>query len=387
MQTGTVRAFKEAKVLIENDTEMHLARREILLTRSLNHANIIKTFGHEEIAVEQSSTHSAHVAFRILMEPCILSLGDLIAADIAKDHLLRIGKDICAGLTYIHEKAIMHRDLKPGNILVRFTNLEDRLWSMNKSVRHKHLNFKEPFNFCIADFGLSRYTQGVQQSVVGTFRYMATEIRRNHVQAKGDYYNEAVDIYSLGMMLFELISQIRSLKRSGKPGFPKERQNAVNPPVIRSGSAINRPFLSPIPAIVKVAARDALPTLVTPVPTASPDLVSSTPVLTVSRPSMPAPPAPFDFWAAAQPSGHLPTHLRGSHRATTDSAPRIGSGRIDKKSLPKQRIRHKGMVKGFENYLFAPVTPRTAKILAFIKSIPENISAAVEEAIVEGLEY
>lgn len=45
------------------------------------------------------------------------------------------------------------------------------------------------------------------------------------------------------------------------------------------------------------------------------------------------------------------------------------------------------MVKGIEKYLFAPLTPRTAKILAFIKSIPENISAAVDEAIEEGLDY
>lgn len=152
----------------------------------------------------QSGNDPAQTVFRILMEPCVLSLDDLVTAGIAKDHLLQIGKDICAGLAYIHGKSIMHRDLKPENILIRFNNIEDRIFAMKKCVRHEYLNFKEPFTFCIADFGLSRHTRGLQQSVVGTLRYMAPEIRRNHVFEKSDFYNKAVDIYSLGMLLFEV---------------------------------------------------------------------------------------------------------------------------------------------------------------------------------------
>lgn len=169
--------------------------------------------------------------------------------------------------------------------------------------------------------------------------------------------------------------------------YPQERPNAVNLPLLRHAPALNRLSPDPIPAVTRGAAKDTLPTVVAAAPTVPPGVAAPTPVLALSKPSVQAQPAPFDFQTAAQPSGHLPTHLRGSHRTTIDSISKIGSGRIDKKSLPKQRIRHKGMVKGIENYLFAPVTPRTAKILAFIKSIPENISAAVDEAIEEGLNY
>lgn len=380
------------------------------------------------------------------MEPCVLSLSDLVTAGIAKDHLLHIGKDICAGLTYIHGKSIMHRDLKPENILVRFTNLDEAIFAMDNRVRHEYLNFKEPFTFCIADFGLSRHTQGLQQSIVGTLKYMAPEIRRNHVHERSDFYSKAVDIYSLGMLLFEVrdmsamakllgsndclehtqvralaatrldrdfiwrlihsmisagpvsrptleeirrafetleFNSVQPLRLSGKEAlkaselptasqmtaplftplapshavnrplvvmkrlttpahrptrlaevfrqarFPQERPKAVDMTLFRDAPALNRLSPNPTLAVARGAAKDAPPTVVGRAPTVSPVVAAPAPTLTVLKPSVPVPPVPFDFQTAAQPSGHLPTHLRGSHRTTTDSISKTGSGRID----------------------------------------------------------
>lgn len=81
------------------------------------------------------------------------------------------------GTAYLHDRGIVHRDLKPGNI------------------------FLDEGVVKIGDYGLSKFiarSQRVDQTQsVGTFHYMAPEI------AKGEYGRE-VDIYALGVMLFEM---------------------------------------------------------------------------------------------------------------------------------------------------------------------------------------
>ncbi|XP_048448953.1 eukaryotic translation initiation factor 2-alpha kinase 3-like [Rhincodon typus] len=91
---------------------------------------------------------------------------------------------ISAGLVYIHDQNYIHRDLKPANIFFALDN-----------------------NIKIGDFGLvtSWKREGLEQfsrfPEVGTRLYMAPE-------QMSEVYNHKVDIYSLGLILFELMSPI-----------------------------------------------------------------------------------------------------------------------------------------------------------------------------------
>ncbi|MEQ9496060.1 MAG: protein kinase [Deltaproteobacteria bacterium] len=98
--------------------------------------------------------------------------------------VLRIAGDVASALGAVHEAGIIHRDVKPTNVMV------DR----NGNVR-------------LTDFGVAR-SQGDESSsgmMVGTMKYMAPE------QARGKEADQRADIFSLGVMMFEMLV--------GKPPF------------------------------------------------------------------------------------------------------------------------------------------------------------------------
>jgi serine/threonine protein kinase len=84
-------------------------------------------------------------------------------------------------LDYAHRKGVVHRDLKPGNIL-----------------------FDENDNASLSDFGIAKFTQAstriTHSGIIGTPRYMSPE------QARGDETDGRTDQYSLGVILFEMLS-------------------------------------------------------------------------------------------------------------------------------------------------------------------------------------
>ena len=98
--------------------------------------------------------------------------------------VLKIGRDICTALMYCEEKGIIHRDIKPANL------------------------FKDNFgNYKVGDFGVSRRMDTVHVALtmtgIGTISYMAPEVYR------GTSYNNTVDIYALGLILYQLLNNYR----------------------------------------------------------------------------------------------------------------------------------------------------------------------------------
>ena len=93
--------------------------------------------------------------------------------------------DILKGLTFLHEKKIIHRDLKPANILYQ----------------------RESMDFKITDFGLAKYYDSMDQrmTLCGTPMYSAPE------QITKRHYDQSVDVYSLGLLLFDMLYPFKNM--------------------------------------------------------------------------------------------------------------------------------------------------------------------------------
>lgn len=100
----------------------------------------------------------------------------------SEEQTIQLGKDICNALISCHEKKIIHRDIKPQNILVSNENV-----------------------FKLGDFGIagSMDVKSFLETKAGAVPYMAPEIYR------GEKYGRTVDIYSLGLVLYWLLNEQR----------------------------------------------------------------------------------------------------------------------------------------------------------------------------------
>lgn len=104
---------------------------------------------------------------------------------------LQIGAQIAEALDYAYRRGIVHRDIKPGNIMLKRLNRPDE-------------PDEQPFRALLTDFGLVKLQEGSQLTqsgtTLGTPTYMSPE------QCKGDSLDGRADLYALGVVLYELFT-------------------------------------------------------------------------------------------------------------------------------------------------------------------------------------
>jgi serine/threonine protein kinase len=121
---------------------------------------------------------------QLVLEYLPLGSLDLQVPSISEDEAVIILHQSLLALEYLHENKIMHRDIKPANILVE--------------SREPLLHIK------LADFGLSKANDYLE-TICGTHTYAAPEIVKYSESATRGRYAHAVDIWSLGVVIFELV--------------------------------------------------------------------------------------------------------------------------------------------------------------------------------------
>ena len=172
------------KILAEHlsDDERFVARfrREALAVARLIHPNIVQVYdsgvddGRHYIVMEYVQGRSGA---QILQKQGPLD-GDTTA---------EIGAQACAGLDYAHRRGIIHRDVKPGNLMI-----------VGGPVGGGEMTVK------LTDFGIARAIEQTRitqvGSVVGTAAYLAPE------QVRGEEATPATDVYALGVVLYQFLT-------------------------------------------------------------------------------------------------------------------------------------------------------------------------------------
>ena len=142
-----------------------------------------------------------------------LDLGEVLRHErrVAPDRVVAIGTQVCRALSAAHAAGIIHRDLKPENIfLVSREGVPDFVK--------------------VLDFGIAKQDMGNQNSprrlttpgiAMGTPEYMAPE------QAAGKAIDGRVDIYSVGAILYEMLTADSAASRRQRDGDPRQEGDRV----------------------------------------------------------------------------------------------------------------------------------------------------------------
>src|SRR5256714_7228868 len=169
-------------------------RREAQSAASLNHPSVVAVYD----TGEDPAADGGSAPYIVMEYVDGRTLRDLLQTEglLLPQRALEITADVLAALDYSHRAGIIHRDIKPGNVML--TRAGD--------VK-------------VMDFGIARALTGATSTmtqtaaVVGTAQYLSPE------QARGEHVDQRSDIYSTGCLLYELLT--------GRPPFVGDSPVAV----------------------------------------------------------------------------------------------------------------------------------------------------------------
>ncbi len=158
---------------VHEPTFMQRFEREVRVIAELQHPRVLPVYDYGQMEglpyIVMAYMPGGTLADRIKQGPLPL------------DEIVRLVRQIAEGLDHAHRKGVIHRDFKPSNVLL-----------------------DEHGNAYLADFGIAKISEATVQltgsGVVGTPAYMAPEM------ATGDVVTPAVDIYALGVTLFQMLT-------------------------------------------------------------------------------------------------------------------------------------------------------------------------------------
>jgi tetratricopeptide (TPR) repeat protein len=178
-------------------------KRELVLARQVTHKHVVRIHDLGELD-----------GIKYLTMPFVEgeNLADVLRREgrLAVPRALAIAKQIASGLAAAHEVGVVHRDLKPENIMIASDG-----------------------GALIMDFGISRSvshtgTATALGAVMGTLEYMAPE------QAQGQAVDHRADIYSFGLVLYDIVTGRQRIARRENPMSEMMSRMQHAPPSVRT---------------------------------------------------------------------------------------------------------------------------------------------------------
>ncbi len=181
--------------LLSDGAALARFHREVRVARQVSHRNVCRVYDIGEI----DGRHFLSMEF--IKGEELSSLLRRIGR-LPGDKAIQIARQICAGLAAAHDVGVLHRDLKPSNVMI-----------------------DEHGNARILDFGLAGLVEefGHDEMLAGTPAYMSPE------QIEGQEQTVKSDVYSLGLVLYELFTGQRAFEASSLNDMIKLRRSDTAP--------------------------------------------------------------------------------------------------------------------------------------------------------------
>ncbi len=171
-----------------NPNDKYGVMEELRKAVTLSHPNLIRYFNAVQLQNDASSFEDEGIQVAIVEYANSGDFNDFILSFPDTATILKVVRGILKGLDYLHQHGIVHRDIKPQNLLM---HRAQRQWDCK-----------------IADFGLAKRLEGGGQSskLMGTVEYMAPEQFNVKKFGINEQLGTNVDLWSLGVILYELFT-------------------------------------------------------------------------------------------------------------------------------------------------------------------------------------
>ncbi len=173
-------------------------RREAQSAAALNHPNIVAVYDTGEDVLTDEGHADVIVPYIVMEYVDGMTLRQILASGrrLLPERALEIAAGVLSALDYAHRHGIVHRDIKPGNVMLTRTG-----------------------DVKVMDFGIARAVNEAGQSMTATSAVMGTAQYLSPEQARGEVVDARSDLYSTGVLLYELLT--------GKPPFTGDSAVAI----------------------------------------------------------------------------------------------------------------------------------------------------------------
>lgn len=186
-------ALKVFPVVHGDDDALRRTRAEVLVLAALSHPGLVMLY--DAGAVQHPDGGQQDYLVMELVDGPTLS-ERLRRARLDQAQVARLGRDLAEALAVVHAQGVIHRDIKPGNILLTGPDALEADEAGGPAVK-------------LADFGIARLVDGTRLTVTG--QALGTVVYLSPEQAGGSALAPSSDIYSLGLVLIECLT--------GRPAF------------------------------------------------------------------------------------------------------------------------------------------------------------------------
>lgn len=193
-------AIKVLKSTLSSDpTFRNRFRLEAMASSKMSHPSIVRVFdaGDEENGLDHEEAPGSTTPYIVMEHVNGHLLSDIMRrGSLEERHVLKVADGVLTALEVSHRAGIVHRDIKPANIMI----------TEDGSVK-------------VMDFGIARAVSDATGSVEQTTSILGTALYISPEQARGDEPDTRTDLYSLGVLMYELLT--------GKPPFNADSPVAI----------------------------------------------------------------------------------------------------------------------------------------------------------------